>query len=80
MKITVGVKGVHFVSVEANGKVVNISTTFGVGAVAVYNIKKGDVDQEMEEYLIMTEDEAEREVDDSLQSMEEECEQIIVDN
>ncbi|CAG2123419.1 unnamed protein product, partial [Medioppia subpectinata] len=34
LKVSVGVKGIRFVSVERNGKVVNISAAFGVGAVA----------------------------------------------
>ncbi|XP_054153516.1 uncharacterized protein LOC128952194 [Oppia nitens] len=38
IKVTVGVKGVKFVSVESNGKVVNISEAFGVGAAALYTI------------------------------------------
>ncbi|CAG2167601.1 unnamed protein product, partial [Oppiella nova] len=42
LKVSVGVKGIKFVSVEANGKVVNISTGFGVGAVALYSVQTDD--------------------------------------
>jgi len=44
IKVTVGVKGIRFVSVEQNGTFVNISSVFGVGAAAVYNIVQEDSD------------------------------------
>ena len=74
MKVTVGMKGIQFVSVESNGKVVNISTSFGVGAVALYSVDKEEVGEEIiEDFQILTADESEKEIDETLESMEEEC-------
>ena len=76
-KITVGVKGVQFVSVESNGRVVNITTTFGVGAAAVYNVDKEDIEQQLEEYDVIVTDESEKEIDETLDLMVDECKQSL---
>ena len=75
-KITVEVKGLKFVSVQRNGKVVNITTDFAVGAVALYSVDKDnefDLDFEQIEYKKLVDQENASEVDDSLETMEELC-------
>jgi delta-aminolevulinic acid dehydratase/porphobilinogen synthase len=68
LKVTVGMRGVRFVSVERNGKFVNMTTAFGVGAVALFKIeKKGD-----NEINSMSE-ESDQEIDNSLQTLKNEC-------
>ncbi|CAG2182405.1 unnamed protein product, partial [Oppiella nova] len=62
---------IKFVSVEANGKVVNISTGFGVGAVALYSVQTDD-NHLMRYYNSPTEVDTEAEIDDSLDKLSDE--------
>jgi len=70
IKVTVGVKGVRFVSVERNGKFVNFTTAFGVGAVALYKVKQED-DSDDNEINSMSE-ESNQEIDNSLKTLRNE--------
>jgi hypothetical protein len=71
IKVTVGMRGVRFVSVERNGKFVNMTTAFGVGAVALYKIqqKGGSNDNEINSMS----EESDQEIDNSLQTLRNEC-------
>lgn len=64
-------EGVHTVSVESNGRVVNVSSTLGVGSVAVFMVAKEDI----KEYGLSTVDELDKEVDKTMDKMEAECKQ-----
>ena len=71
IKVTVQLEGVHTVSVESNGRVVNVSSTLGVGSVAVFMVAKEDI----KEYGLSTVDELDKEVDKTMDKMEAECKQ-----
>lgn len=74
--MTVEVKGTKFVSVQRNGKVVNISSDFGVGAVALYSVDRdneSELDFEQIEYKKLMDEENQKEVDNSLDAIEDIC-------
>jgi hypothetical protein len=71
IKVTVGVKGVRFVSVERNGKFVNFTTAFGVGAVALYKVKQEDDDDDNQ--INSMSEESNQEIDNSLKTLKNEC-------
>lgn len=73
LKVTVGVKGIKFVSVEQNGKVVNISTAFGVGAVALYSVDKEEYSDNTYNSVNSMSEETNAEIDDSLEKLRNEC-------
>jgi len=78
VKVKVGVKGIKFVSVEKNGKVVNITTTFGVAAVALYKVDAEEDSDKSNNQIDSMSEESNEEIDNSLEPLRKECKALFV--